>query len=69
MAKIAATFLARRGVSFLLNEERMIELGLFPRLHARFRRCKSFPPFFSHIDRCIMVDLIGSVVFSSFFSG
>ena len=42
VAKIAATPLTRRGASFLLNEEKMIELGLFPRLHARFRRCKSF---------------------------
>ena len=45
VAKIAATPLARRGISFLLNEGKMIEFGLFPRLHARFRRCKSFSPF------------------------
>ena len=42
VAKVAATPLARRRISFLLNENKMIELGLFPYLHARFRHCKSF---------------------------
>ena len=46
VAKIATTSLAERGISFLLNEERMIAGGLFPPLHARLRRCKSFLPFF-----------------------
>ena len=45
VARIAATPLAERGISFLLDEEKMIELGLFPRLHARLHRCKAFLPF------------------------
>ena len=46
LARAAVRASRKRGGPYLLDEEKMIKAGLFPRLSAARKRCNSYCPFF-----------------------